>query len=640
MRKAELRIGDHPLEVDIGEYNDHHDDPSSPYISFINGSDSQLSRTASESSSSITQTGASFVPSSPAASPSPSSGSNDTPPVPSTIPAYLKNLSSHRSFTGLRQLVLSSASSPALSRLPARNGSGALGLDTHAKLMKPTTHTKSSLSEKKLVPGRTSEIDSLEMDLEAMEKLRRWILCLVVVNFDLDQGPIIDGVFPPLFLLPAESENIAFSAFPDSPQFEQGSQVHSFRIREQSQSLPSEHSKRQLTKDGFIYGYSHFTQRRDSSLRRGYYQRSTVILTHLQYPAFFTRLVSIFGPLYDLHGLAMLESACHNISTWCDPTPGRTMELGFLGTALYLEIPNTLDDQQLTETSSFQEKYDPRLHILASSSPLLPPPIRLFQSCLAQLWSIWECLLLCEPILIVGSSPTQTSQAVWWFRDIMRPIPLAGDIRPYFTVQDGDHALLANKLPPKAGILLGVTNPFFEKSCSHWPHVLRLERPPGGYPAAGDASPGLGSTRSAATASGWKTKTHKRYISKDRILLKQLEVACKGNEQAQLDASLTLRRHFCLRTRDFLAPLSRYLHTLIPSPAELTNARDTENMRMKPFNSEHFLASLKANGSTLPFKSSRQRTQFYERWLKAPAFGLWLGQQEQIVHMVLRSIRR
>ena len=55
-------------------------------------------------------------------------------------------------------------------------------------------------------------------------------------------------------------------------------------------------------------------------------------------------------------------------------------------------------------------------------------------------------------------------------------IPLAGDIRPYFTMQDSDHAQLVNKLPPKAGLLLGVTNPFFEKSCLHWPHVLSLGR--------------------------------------------------------------------------------------------------------------------------------------------------------------------
>lgn len=50
------------------------------------------------------------------------------------------------------------------------------------------------------------------------------------------------------------------------------------------------------------------------------------------------------------------------------------------------------------------------------------------------------------------------------------------DIRPYFTIHDQDHAALVNKLPPKAGILIGVTNPFIERSCKHWPHVLTLGR--------------------------------------------------------------------------------------------------------------------------------------------------------------------
>lgn len=88
-----------------------------------------------------------------------------------------------------------------------------------------------------------------------------------------------------------------------------------------------------------------------------------------------------------------------------------------------------------------------------------------------------------------------TSQAVWWLRDLVRPvrqfntslsalptppwhaqIPLAADIRPYFTIHDKDHTLLVNKASPKAGLLIGVTNPFFESSCAHWPHVLSVGR--------------------------------------------------------------------------------------------------------------------------------------------------------------------
>lgn len=124
--------------------------------------------------------------------------------------------------------------------------------------------------------------------------------------------------------------NRAFCALPDSVQFDQGSQTHSFRIREQLTALSSD--KRPPKKDGHIYGFSHFIQRRDPSSKRGYQQvninqfalprywlslkRSLVILTQHQFPAFFIHLVSIFGPLFEQHGIPMLEAACHNMATW------------------------------------------------------------------------------------------------------------------------------------------------------------------------------------------------------------------------------------------------------------------------------------------------------------------------------------
>jgi len=230
---------------------------------------------------------------------------------------------------------------------------------------------------------------------------------------------------------------------------------------------------------------------------------------------------------------------------------------------------------------------------------------------------------------VFGPSPALTSQAIWWFRDLLRPIPLATDVRPYFTIHDKDHSSLVNKLPPKA-VLIGVTNPFFEKSCTHWPHVLSLGR------RAHNAGKNIGSMAIAGPVPGWKTKTHKRFISKDRLLLKQLEEAQKGSEQSKIETSLNLRRHFCSRTAALLVPLNRYLTTLIPSPAESASSSG-QSSRMKPFSTTSFLASLKAYGSPLPFRSTSRRMEFYERWLKTPAFGLWLGRQEEIVQRVLHE---
>ena len=120
-------------------------------------------------------------------------------------------------------------------------------------------------------------------------------------------------------------------------------------------------------------------------------------------------------------------------------------------------------------------------------------------------------------------------------------------------MQDSDHAQLVNRLPPKAGLLLGVTNPFFEKSCVHWPHVLSLGRrvqyviflslfdrhdiaeTDSLYCHRNINSPrqrSLAQGTPAGPTPGWKTRTHRRYISKDRELLKKLEHACyKGDDK-------------------------------------------------------------------------------------------------------------
>ncbi|KAJ3831204.1 hypothetical protein F5878DRAFT_636381 [Lentinula raphanica] len=110
-------------------------------------------------------------------------------------------------------------------------------------------------------------------------------------------------------------QSSAFSSFPNSLQFDQGFQIHSFQIRGENISSTD---KRPADIGEFIYGFSYFTQKRDTTLKRGYEQRSVVFLTSHPFPAFFSAILSIFGPLLNEHGTPMLKAACHNIATWCD----------------------------------------------------------------------------------------------------------------------------------------------------------------------------------------------------------------------------------------------------------------------------------------------------------------------------------
>ncbi|TDL25769.1 DUF1630-domain-containing protein, partial [Rickenella mellea] len=459
-----------------------------------------------------------------------------------------------------------------------------------------------------------------------------YILFLSLVNFDLDIGPVIYGVYPTFDLSPSERENISFSSFPDSSHFEEYSQVHSFRIRE---SNPKRTNK---TSECFLHSFAYFSRRRSSAAKRGYEQQSVVLVSQHPWPSIFTELVSCLGPMYLSHGAPMLEAACHNIASWSqrsEPCPGSTLELGFLGTVLNVELPDAANDQQLTEISLFQEKNGQDRHILASTAPSSPPPLRLFAASLSHMWSIWECLILNEPLLIYGTSPAMTSQAVWWLLDVLRPLPFGGDFRPYFTIHDNDYLSLVNKNPPQAGLLLGVTNPFITSTCKHWPHVLSLGR----EVSKQTHGRGSSSTPIAGPPPGWQTKTHKRHISKDRELLKQLESNIDSGEAAEREASQLLLRHFSSRTSAFLVPLNRYLTTLIPTPSEIPARTGPVSAKpsisLKPFNQSQFFASLKTHGSPLPFKSIAKRKDFYERWLRSPSFGLWIAKQDEIVSDVL-----
>jgi hypothetical protein len=150
------------------------------------------------------------------------------------------------------------------------------------------------------------------------------------------------------------------------------------------------------------------------------------------------------------------------------------------------------------------------------------------------------------------------------------------------------------------------------------------------------------------------------------------------HEKAEVELSQLVRRHFSSRTTSLLAPLNRYLNTLLPSTAASSSSSPSPSpslsslsslsappstlsspststlssttlspssaaptpsgtARLKPFNQAAFLASLKAGGAALPFKSAAKQKEFYQRWLRTPAFGVWLARQEEVVGRVFEG---
>nr|CAG8497463.1 9371_t:CDS:10 [Entrophospora candida] len=427
----------------------------------------------------------------------------------------------------------------------------------------------------------TTSTNSWDMiELLALDNFRNWMVCFCIVNFDLELGQAMDVMYPPSSdLTNDEMKNICFSAFPDSNSFDVGETVFNFRIRCSSKSGLV--SSGPTADAGFLYGYVFFRQKRDSRIRRGFFQKSVVLLSPYPYVGLFSKLVSILGPAYFEVGKPMLEAACHDITSWRPPSPGKTFELPFLGSIIQVEIPYP-NSPQLLETSPFDmSNYRPDTQILASLPPT--PTFAHFRDMLKDLWICWELMLFAEPIVLMAPDPKICSEAVLELVDLINPIPYCGDYRPYFTIQDTDFKSFVTKTQPPSNIIIGVTNPYFTKALQHWPNIIKVGRPKS-RKTNGSSWRGF-NVSSLDFIQGVRCK-RKSVIAKDKAVLKLFAEA-------------------------------------------ITRGYPSETPQLKPFKTDKFLKSLQEHGPQIPFKtknfaSSDIYINFYTQFLKSGNFATWL----------------
>ncbi|KAG2187540.1 hypothetical protein INT44_005229 [Umbelopsis vinacea] len=534
--------------------------------------------------------------------------------------------------------------------------------------------TTTSLSDEEEVSSRTSSSDVLgagamfEMDTDITElrdsnklsnlspdvlaKFRQWMVGFCVVNFDLEIGQALDFIYPPVELSEYEEKNICFSAFPDSNVFEVGDQVYNVRIRASGSGLTASGPTADA---GFLYGYVFFRQKKDDRIRRGYFQKSLVLLSQHPFVGLFSRVVSMLGPAFFDLGQPMLEAACASIASWNGPLPGQSYDLPLLGTVLQVEIPYP-HKPQLLETSRFDlNSLKPETQILAS----IPPGTlyKHFSNMLDDLWLLWELVLLGEPLIVMAPEPGICSESVVALVDLINPIPYCGDYRPYFTIQDSDFRSFITKSMPPSNLILGVTNPFFNKAIGHWPHIVRVgrhqHRKPDGTIIPEHGRHGKGSHSRPNGALDFVqgvTSKRKATISKDKALLKMLvESRVRGHSSAYVLNNI-LRRHFADMTEKFLTPLNRYFHQLLPTNVSSSTLKKGQG-QLKPFQSDQFYRFLKDNPPSLQFKSTfkaRATTgdpvrEFYTQFLKCGNFATWLRlrtneAQNEIKHRYIRKL--
>ncbi|KAI8884960.1 DUF1630-domain-containing protein, partial [Backusella circina FSU 941] len=492
-----------------------------------------------------------------------------------------------------------------------------------------TIHSKPSIATLDITDNISEKF--LSMEHADLIKFRKWIVGFCIVNFDLEIGQALDYAYPPMDLSPSEQKNICFSAFPDSNVFEVGDKIFNIRIRASTHKFAASGP---TTDAGFLYGYVFFRQKKDASIRRGYFQKSLVLLSQHPFVGLFSRIVSILGPDYFDAGQPILEAACMNIVHWSEPEEDKVLDLPFLGRLLQVELPTPFKPQ-LLETAPFNmNKLVPEIQIMAS----LPVGglYHHFRDVLKELWLLWELMLVAEPIVVIAPDPGVCSEAVVSLVDIINPIPYCGDYRPYFTIQDADFKSFVTKNKPLSSLVLGVTNPFFNTAVEHWPNIVRvgrqqLRKPDGTLITSnmrwksGKPKPGLGNKSNVLyNFVQGVTSKRKTVISRDRELIKMLTEASVRGYPPDWVLNNILRRHFVDLTEKFLAPLDRYFNTLIPPCGD--------KVRLKPFQADQFLKSLKDHPPLLPFKSSfKTRTdpmkELYSQFLKCGNFATWLQQR-------------
>ncbi len=299
-----------------------------------------------------------------------------------------------------------------------------------------------------------------------------------------------------------------FGSFPDSNSIDHsGDSTHCFRLRsgQLTRKLYNGGSKiladsqdimtlNNASFDGYTYGYVFFRQKPDFKNRRGYFQKSVTLLSSYPWKGLFLHICRRLGErvlVPDLKPSIIKEcivQICQDISSWVHVNSTLNPYALCLDTihGKFCKMPFSYRIDK--DTISFSDT-------LKSVDPSFEPCHRYFEIFGQQLdclWTIWELVLVGEPLIVFSESPSAVSEIVWSLINIIRPvshlfeslyyrcllihiqqIPYGGDFRPFLTIQDADSKLFSSKEKAASdSIILGVTNPVFLTLLSKFPNSI------------------------------------------------------------------------------------------------------------------------------------------------------------------------
>nr|SVE78755.1 EOG090X031T [Daphnia lumholtzi] len=505
--------------------------------------------------------------------------------------------------------------------------------------------------------SNTGDESILNTSLLPWERLADWIHCFCVVTFDLEIGQMIEEIYPSHVTLSEQDKtSICYLAFPDSNSGCMGDTQFHFRIRQSSANNQSKFICNDIcrynqlcppafrTDSSHWWGFAYFRQVKDKNLRRGYFQKSLVIVTRLPFVELFQELMAVIAPEFFDKGSICLEISAKEIDQWSRPVPGIVLNLPLLGTLFQVRIP------------SFSAAASPSFSTSLAASPskastnsllrrrcLIATDVDLYSALaplLPHLQMLWELLVCGEPLVVMATSPSICSHVVQALVNLIHPLQYCLDYRPFFTIHDSEFKEYTGRpSDPPPSVLLGVTNPFFAKALQHWPHIIRI----GGEILSSSAGLKIRASKSNVSSSSKMSEckpgvytSYKPHLTRDKALLKLIAKGTQTRRPNQVQSAL-MRRHFLELTQSFIIPLERYFARLMPLQKSISPYKAVPGL--SPFKAEEFLASVEHCGPQLTTGVKGDWTGLYRRFLRTRNFESWSQQRHQEANNKLRALQ-
>ncbi|XP_072845707.2 protein DENND6A [Pogona vitticeps] len=477
------------------------------------------------------------------------------------------------------------------------------------------------------------------------DRFSAWLHCVCVVGFDLELGQAVEVIYPQhAKLTDKEKTNICYLSFPDSNSGCLGDTQFCFRFRQSSSRKLSWHCLLdQFDRDlpiclkrdpAYYYGYVYFRQVQDKALKRGYFQKSLVLISKLPYIHFFHTVLGQIAPEYFEKNDPYLEAACSDIDRWPPPIPGKTLLLPIMGIVIKVRIPTCHDKPGTTQVLQSTHQVDTQVSIALPTVHEVDL-FRCFLPVFFHIQMLWELVLLGEPLVVMAPSPSESSETVLALVSCISPLKYYSDFRPYFTIHDSEFKEYTTRTQTPPSVILGVTNPFFAKTLQHWPHIIRI----GDLKLSGEIPKQvkvkkLKNLKTLDSKPGVYT-SYKPYLNRDDEIIKQLQKGIQQKRPAEAQ-SIILRRYFLELTQSFIIPLERYVASLMPLQKSISPWKSPP--QLKSFNQEEFMKTLEKTGPQLTSRLKGDWIGLYRHFLKSHNFDGWFRTRRKEMTQKLEAL--